>query len=233
MARSEIIIAEEASLTNCEREAIHIPGSIQPHGILLVLQEPQLTILQASENTKEFLGIQAKALINKNLNVLLDESQINHLNKCLSSQELQAFNPIKLSIETSQDTVYFDAIIHRMDGVLILELESATSIEYMPFFSFYHYIRTAASKIQESPNLQQLCQNIATEVRHLSGFDRVMVYKFSPEGHGEVIAENKREDLNSYLGLNYPASDIPKQARKLYCLNWIRLIADINYQPVA
>lgn len=232
MTTRQIITAEEANLTNCEMEPIQIPGSIQPHGILLVLQEPDLTILQASENTLEILGIKAKNLISNNLSVLIDELQIKRLKECLSSEELQSFNPIKLSIEISQKPVHFDGIIHRIEGLLILELESAVSIEYMPFFSFYHYIRTAATRIQESPNLQQLCQNIATEVRHLSGFDRVMVYKFSPEGHGEVIAEDKREDLNSYLGLNYPATDIPQQARKLYSLNWIRLIADVNYQPV-
>jgi light-regulated signal transduction histidine kinase (bacteriophytochrome) len=234
MTKSQIITAEEASLTNCEREPIHLPGSIQPHGVILVLKEPDLTILQASENTLEFLGIKAEALINNHLNILLDELQISCLKKCLSNEELQSFNPLKFSIETTKEnTISFDGIIHRIDGVIILELEKAVAVEYMPFFSFYHYIRTAASKIQESPNLQLLCQNIATEVRHLSGFDRVMVYKFSPEGHGEVIAEDKREDLTSYLGLNYPATDIPKQARKLYCLNWIRLIADVNYQPVA
>ncbi|MGA9381321.1 MAG: ATP-binding protein [Phormidium sp.] len=233
MTKSQIITAEQANLSNCEREPIHIPGSIQPHGVLLVLQEPHLTILQASENTLEFLGIKAEALISNNLSILLDDLQIKRFKECLSSEELQSFNPIKLSIETSKKVVHFDGIIHRINGLLIIELESATSLEYMPFFSFYHYIRTAASKIQESHNLQQLCQNIATEVRHLSGFDRVMVYQFSPEGHGEVIAEDKREDLSSYLGLNYPASDIPKQARKLYSLNWIRLIADVNYQPVA
>ncbi|MFB2939027.1 ATP-binding protein [Aerosakkonemataceae cyanobacterium BLCC-F154] len=232
MTRSQIITAEEANLTNCEREPIHTPGSIQPHGVLLVLQEPDLTILQATANTHKFFNIKAEKLINKNLSVLIEEAQISHLKTCLSSEELQSFNPIKLSIKTSQETAYFDTIIHRIDKVLILELEPAISTDYLPFFSFYHYIRTAASKIQESPTLQQLCQNIATEVRHLSGFDRVMVYKFSPEGHGEVIAEDKREDLTTYLGLNYPASDIPKQARKLYCLNWIRLIADVNYQPV-
>ncbi|MBE9225942.1 GAF domain-containing protein [Phormidium sp. LEGE 05292] len=232
MTTRQIITAEEASLTNCEMEPIQIPGSIQPHGILLVLQEPDLTILQASENTLEILGIKAENLISNNLSVLIDELQIKCLKECLSSEEIQSFNPVKFSIKFNQKTVSFDGIIHRINGLLILELESAVSIEYMPFFSFYHYIRTAATKIQESPNLQQLCQNIATEVRHLSGFDRVMVYKFSPEGHGEVIAEDKREDLNSYLGLNYPATDIPKQARKLYSLNWIRLIADINYQPV-
>ncbi|MFB2896198.1 ATP-binding protein [Aerosakkonemataceae cyanobacterium BLCC-F50] len=233
MTTSKIIIAEEAGLTNCENEPIHIPGSIQPHGVILVLQEPALTILQASENTLEFLGIKAEALISNNLSILLDDLQLNCLKQCLSNEEIQSFNPIKLSIKTNKESAYFDGIIHRVNGLLILELEVAASIEYMPFFSFYHYIRTAASKIQESPNLQQLCQNIATEVRHLSGFDRVMVYRFSPEGHGEVIAEDKREDLNSYLGLNYPATDIPKQARKLYALNWIRLIANVNYQPVA
>ncbi|MFB2917639.1 ATP-binding protein [Aerosakkonema funiforme] len=232
MSRREIITAEEAVLTNCEREPIHTPGSIQPHGVLLVLREPHLTILQVSNNTLEFFGLSAEKLIRKNLNELLDNSQIEQFKQSLITQDLKSVNPLKLTIKSAIDRSVFDGIIHRIDGVLILELEPASLQENVSFFSFFHHVRAAASKLQETCKLQELCQAIAVEVRKMTGFDRVMVYKFNAEGHGCVIAEDKRQNLPSFLNLHYPATDIPKQARKLYCLNLLRLIADVNYQPV-
>ena len=93
-------------------------------------------------------------------------------------------------------------------------------------------MRATVSKIQSAKNLKDLCQVTVEEIRKISGFDRVMVYQFDPEGNGAVIAEDKAEKLSPFLGLNYPSSDIPKQARQLYLLNWLRLIPDINYKPV-
>ncbi|MBD2181433.1 GAF domain-containing protein [Planktothrix sp. FACHB-1355] len=232
MSRREIITAEEAVLTNCEREPIHTPGSIQPHGVLLVLREPHLTILQVSNNTLEFFGLCPEKLIRKNLNELLDNSQIEQFKQYLTIQDLPSVNPIKLTIKTASTRHVFDGIIHRIDGVLILELEPASLPENISFFSFYHHVRAATSKLQETSNLQELSAAIAVEVRKMTGFDRVMVYKFNAEGHGCVIAEDKRQNLPSFLNLHYPATDVPKQARKLYCLNLLRLIADVNYQPV-
>ncbi|MCL1468856.1 ATP-binding protein [Argonema galeatum] len=233
MNKSEIITGEEADLTNCEREPIHLPGSIQPHGVLLVLREPHLTILQVSNNTLEFFGIPVEKLIRKNLGELIEHSQLEHLKQCLlTNEDLETINPVKLSIKTAGADRFFDGIVHRIDGVLILELEPAIYQENKLFLSFYHYIRGAVSKLQETSNLEELCQAIAQEIRKITDFDRVMVYKFNSQGHGSVIAEDKREYLAAFLGLNYPATDIPQSARKLYCLNLLRLIADVNYQPV-
>ncbi len=117
---------------------------------------------------------------------------------------------------------------------MILELEPALSKESLSFANFYHLMISSISKLKAAANLDKLCQVIVKEVRKVTGFDRVMVYRFDPdEGHGTVIAEDKLESLSPYLGLRYPASDIPKQARRLYCSNWIRLIPDVAYQPVA
>ncbi|HEY9853902.1 MAG TPA: ATP-binding protein [Leptolyngbyaceae cyanobacterium] len=232
MSQRHIITAKEVNLNNCDEEAIHIPGSIQPHGVLLVLREPQLTILQASNNTADFFGISPERIIKKNISELIDDSQLISLKEALANEDIQIVNPFKLSLFTTTGNRLFDGIIHRNDGVLILELEPAPSPENVPFFNFYHLVRTSASKIQESSNLQILCETIAKEIKQLTGFDRVMLYKFNAEGHGTVVAEEKNSELEPFLGLNYPASDIPKQARRLYCLNWLRLIPDINYQPV-
>ena len=86
--------------------------------------------------------------------------------------------------------------------------------------------------MQRSGSLQALYQAIATEVHDVTGFDRVMVYRFAPDGSGAVIAEARGSaGINSFLGLNFPASDIPRQARLLYQANWIRNIPDARYAP--
>ncbi|MEG5040093.1 MULTISPECIES: ATP-binding protein [unclassified Microcoleus] len=224
---------EEVDLTNCDREPIHLSGHIQPHGVLLVVREPELQIVQASKNTQDLLGIDAESAIGQDLSLLFDKIQLEKLKTCLRKENLKTVNPIKLTVEKAGKYLEFDCILHREEEeVLMVELELATSPENLSVFSFYNSVRATVSKIQSAPNLKELCQLTVEEIRKISGFDRVMVYQFDPEGNGAVIAEAKAEKLSPFLGLNYPSSDIPKQARKLYSLNWLRLIPDINYQPV-
>ncbi|MEG4634568.1 GAF domain-containing protein [Microcoleus sp. AR_TQ3_B6] len=233
MARQITIPAlEEVDLTNCDREPIHISGHIQPHGVLLVVREPQLEILQVSENTLHLLGFAPESAIGQDLSLLFDPIQLEKLKACLRNENLKTVNPIKLYVERPGKSLEFDCILHRVEEVLMVELELATSQENLSVFSFYHSVRATVSKIQNAKNLKDLCQLTVEEVRKISGFDRVMVYQFDPEGNGAVIAEDKAEKLTPFLGLNYPSSDIPKQARQLYSLNWLRLIPDINYKPV-
>ena len=233
MARQITIPAlEEVDLTNCDREPIHISGHIQPHGVLVVVQEPQLEILQVSENTLHLLGFAPESAIGQDLSLLFDRVQLEKLKACLRNENLKTVNPIKLYVERPGKSLEFDCILHRVQEVLMVELELATSQENLSVFSFYHSVRATVSKIQSAKNLKDLCQVTVEEVRQISGFDRVMVYQFDPEGNGAVIAEDKAEKLSPFLGLNYPSSDIPKQARQLYALNWLRLIPDINYKPV-
>ncbi|MEG4290973.1 ATP-binding protein [Microcoleus sp. C2C3] len=223
---------EEVDLTNCDREPIHISGHIQPHGVLLVVREPQLEILQVSENTLHLLGVAPESAIGQDLSLLFDPVQLEKLKACLRNENLKTVNPIKLYVERPGKSLEFDCILHRVQEVLMVELELATNPENLSVFSFYHSVRATVSKIQSAKNLKDLCQVTVEEIRQISGFDRVMVYQFDPEGNGAVIAEDKAEKLSPFLGLNYPSSDIPKQARQLYSLNWLRLIPDINYQPV-
>lgn len=231
MSQKEVITAQPVDLTNCDREPIHIPNLIQPHGSLLALKEPDLEIVQLSNNTFEFLKQHPQQLLNKRLKDLLDSEQIDDLNRCLF-EDFEGVNPLKLSIKVLDESVIFDGIIHRSDQVLILELEPARFNKEVNFFSFYHLVKGPTAKMQNASNLQELSEIVVKEVRKLTGFDRVMLYKFNAEDAGTVIAEDKLEGPNPFLGLHYPASDIPKQARQLYTLNRLRLIPDLNYQPV-
>lgn len=223
----------QVDLTNCDKEPIHIPGSIQPHGVILALKEPELTILQISNNTFKFLGQHPEQLLNQPLSNLFDSEQIIFLRDCLSQEEIHLNNPLEFSINLGEKIVNFDGIIHRYQGILILELEPYLLEKSNVFFKFYPLIKLAISKLQYASNLTELSQILAKEVKHITGFDRVMVYRFEDNWNGRVIAEEKLENLTPYLGLHYPASDIPEQARKLYSQNWLRLIPDVNYQPAA
>ncbi|KYC43055.1 histidine kinase [Scytonema hofmannii PCC 7110] len=223
---------QEVDLTNCDREAIHIPGSIQPHGLLLVLQEPELKILQVSHNIANFFQIPAESLINQNLPILFPPAQIEILKNCISQAEAEVFNPLRLLVEVENKVLVFDGMLHRNDGGLILELEPPMSSIERGELSFYHQVKASISKIKKAADFQEATEFIVKEIRRITGYDRVMIYRFELDGTGVVIAEDKQEGLEPYLDLHYPASDIPKQARKLYYDNWLRLIVDLNYQPV-
>ena len=203
--------------------------------MLFVLQEPELTILQVSQNTSTSLGIPPQDLLGKPLENILDSFQIEKLKAGLKNQNLDFINPTKVWIrKKGDDYVVFDSIFHyNKEGALILELELAISQENIPFLSFYHLARASINQLQESSSLAEFCQIIVKEVRKVTGFDRVMLYRFDQDDHGAVIAEDKVDELEPYLGLHYPESDIPKPARKLFAANWIRLIPDASSEPVA
>ncbi|MDB9314904.1 ATP-binding protein [Spirulina sp. CS-785/01] len=220
----------ETLLQNEAREAIHTPGCIQPYGVLLVLQEKSLDILQASENTQKILGVAAQDLVNRHLNCLFDAAQIEKLQNLLKAKELKPLNPVKLILNQPENPIPFDGIVHRSNQSVILELEP-TSEESVPFLNFYHLVREAVLKLHQTESLPELAEVAAQEVRRITELDRVMIYQFDSAGNGIVIAEDKVDSLDSLRGLNYPASDIPPAAKELFAKNPLRLIPDINYQP--
>jgi chemotaxis family two-component system sensor kinase Cph1 len=223
-----------SDLGNLEYEPIHIFNQIQAHGILIVLQEPDLEILQVSQNISSIFGITPQDILGKKLEELLDPFQVERLKTGLLEENFDFINPTKVWIRTrGDDYIVFDAIFHNNpDGLLILELEPAISQENIPFLSFYHLARASINQLEKSSSLRDFCQIIVKEVHKVTGFDRVLLYKFDEDDHGIVLAEEKREDLESYLGLHYPESDIPRPARKLFSSNWIRIIPDTNAQSV-
>jgi two-component system, chemotaxis family, sensor kinase Cph1 len=223
---------EAFDLTDCEKEAIRIPGSIQSHGLLIVLQEPDLTIVQVSSNTTSLLGIPPEALLQQKLVVLLGQSQVDQLTKSLLLQDLQLINPLKLSIIGQDKEQAFDGSLHRTNHLLILELEPLSTSQVYSYWELYHALEMIITKLQGVSSLTDLCQFTAHEIHHLTGFDRVMIYQFDQDWNGTVIAESRRDDVEAFLELRFPATDIPRQARELYEQNWLRLIPNVDYQPV-
>ena len=213
-----------ANLTNCEREQIHLAQSIQPHGAMLLLREPDLVVVQASANAGEFLRLPQNVI-----GMSLDDLGGN-LGERLGPSLKDRIETIPVAVRCQLDNPPRDvnALLHHAPGGgLVVELEHAG-----PRRDFSGEIDTAFQRFLSAPSLQRLCDEAARIFRELAGYDRVMIYRFDDEGHGEVFSEEKLPDLEPFLGNRYPATDIPQIARKLYERNRVRLLVDINYAPV-
>ena len=218
-------------LDNCAREPIHIPGSIQPHGIMFVLREPGLTIAQVSENVSRILGVDPDELLDKPLSSFLDAEQEKRVRYALDSVDPRENNPVELQIPAKNGAGPLDGFVHRHEGFSFLELEEASLSYNARFLEFYRAISKLSSRLHGTTTLKDLLDEAALGIRSLTGFDRVMIYRFAENFDGEVVAEAKGELGESFLGLWFPASDIPEQARRLYVLNPVRAIADAGYAP--
>jgi two-component system, chemotaxis family, sensor kinase Cph1 len=225
------LASSDLSLTNCDREPIHISNAIQAHGVMVVFSETDTIISQVSQNSQAFLGKEPVQLLGKPLSILMQSEQITTIRDCLNG-EFENVNPLSFVLSVSGKPQTFAGIVHRTDGVVVLELERVISPSAVSFFDFYKFVKLPIDRIKSTQNITELSQQAVTEIRSLTGFDRVMLYRFDPDGSGHVIAENKSEDAESFLGLHYPATDIPKQAKELYRLNLLRIIPDAKYAPV-
>ena len=220
---------ELVNLDNCAREPIHIPGAIQPHGLLFVLRESDLSILQVSENVLDLLGMEAEDLLGRPLTSFLSVEQAERVRAAIDLVDPGDHNPVDLRLAALGDGRILDGFVHRFDGFALLELEP---VALKPdFHDFYKLISKLTTVLHSAKSLDTLLQDAATGIRTLTGFDRVMIYRFAPSFEGEVVAESKVDAGDPYLGLWYPASDIPEQARRLYALNPLRTVADTRYAP--
>jgi chemotaxis family two-component system sensor kinase Cph1 len=255
MEQTEFTPAMLTLLEDCTEESVFAPGYIQPHGILLVLQEPHLTIVQVSENVEHFFGLAATALVGKSLDQLFSLAQVQRITTFLLQDNVERCNPFELeahvtntlptplsfgntnssnseaSENTKISTQTFRSSLHRTADRLLLELEPQPSTESIHSTQFYHHLQAVILNLRSTTTLAALTQVLAEEVKALTGFDRVMVYRFEADEHGVVIAEAKEKPLESYLGLHYPATDIPVPARKLFLHHSVRQIPNVNYSP--
>lgn len=214
----------EADLSNCEREQIHLAGAIQPHGALLVLHEPDLVIVQASTNAAAFLDLDDGPL-GRPLEALAPElarEVRGQLDKPLDRI------PIVLRQPASAAGGALDVLVHRpAEAGLVLELERPG-----PAVDLSRHVERATAAILACTSLKSLGEETTRIFKELTGYDRVMLYRFDAEGHGEVLAERREAGLEPYLGNRYPASDIPQIARRLYERNRIRVLVDVDATQV-
>jgi two-component system, chemotaxis family, sensor kinase Cph1 len=224
-------IATPFGYENCDREQIHLLGYIQSHGILIGINELDLTIAQISDNTIDFFNIPASSLIGKSLSTLFPKSQINTLVSFLSQKDLGIFNPTQITVQIEKKKYLFQGVMHRSDGLLILELEPlAKGIDSS--LGFYHLARSAAAKVRQAEDFTEMSGLLVQEIRKITQCDRTLIYRFDPDNSGVVVAEDKAEHLEILLGLHYPSFDIPEIPRQLFRKNWLRLIVDASSQLV-
>ncbi len=226
-------VSQTIDLTDCDREPIHIPGLIQPHGVLLALAEPELKIVRASHNTDVLFGKTTAQMLGSRLGDVLEPEMFAAVQRyCAHADAGLPKHLFTAEVGTLQNR--FDVIVHRRDDLVIIEFELAVhqSAADTSFLTSYAAVRDAISELQNAGSISELCARCAQAVQRLTNFDRVMIYRFLPDESGEVVAEARRETIEPFLGLRYPASDIPQQARQLYLLNRLRLIPDVSYQPV-
>lgn len=216
----------------CDREAIHLVNAIQPHAALLVVREPELEILQTSSNTREFLGFAPAELIGSRLADRLDRELTLSLQSVLADDALQdgLVHVLRMDAPRS-DLRPLHVFANRIDGLLLVEFERAGTVDATDCKG-QSTLRRTIQRLQKTDSLSAFLAMAVEQVRKLSGFERVMAYRFDEDGSGEVVAESITAGLESYLGLHYPASDIPAPARRLFALSALRHLPDVDYAPV-
>jgi chemotaxis family two-component system sensor kinase Cph1 len=209
------------TLQNCDSEPIHIPGSIQSHGFLITLDSNK-NIAHCSENISNFIGISAKELLGKSISSLEVEGLADLFTQLDTPSSVQEVFQRDINGKT------YNIIINYHNGFHLIDFELANAkLQY----ELQGLIGRSLSEILMNKKLDSLLTNAAEQIKKIIDYDRVMVYKFHADGHGEVVGESKIDSIETWMGLHYPASDIPEQARELYKINLVRLIADVETTP--
>lgn len=227
------ITAKNVDLSNCDREQVQFSGAVQPHGCMLVVEEPTLTILQASANTGEMIGTTPDKLRQGTIEMVLG-ARTAEITARLKREALDN-GPVHLACLTAEQHPGKRALnlfAHRAGGVLIFELEVVPEGAERPMLELYSELRTTIARLQTTKSLQSFFDEAVAQIRHFTGFERVMAYKFLDDGSGHVMAESNAAGYAPYLGHHYPASDIPAPARRLFALSWLRHLPNVDYQPV-
>ncbi|MET0284984.1 MAG: GAF domain-containing protein, partial [Polyangiales bacterium] len=210
-------------LTNCDREPIHIPGQIQPHGFLLAVERATLEIVQTSDNVAHYLG---REVLGEKLDALV--ADMGSIERAFQRERAtHAFCGAIAGLGP------FDVIAHANGALGIVEAEPALRSD-VAVPDFYSFASQTVSSLAGAPaTTREHCQTLAETIRELTGYDRVMIYRFAQDWSGHVWAESMVPDkgLSSYLDLHYPASDIPAQARALFLKNSVRMLVDAAYTP--
>jgi two-component system, chemotaxis family, sensor kinase Cph1 len=219
-------MSSSLDLSQCDREPIHIPGAIQPHGTLFTIEPATLTVVQFAGTWGEWDSRQQDDLSGTPLADLLSEEVVARLSSFI-------LNPTKEPSYLGSfafDAGTFEVTAHQSGALIVIELEPFETV-HKSAPELLAAIRAIISEFELAANLDELSVIAASQLRKITKFDRVMVYRFHEDGVGYVAAEDKRDDLPPFLNHHYPASDIPAQARELYIRNRIRTIPDVGYEP--
>ena len=221
------------TVENCAREPIHVPGLIQPHGALVAFDPAAGTVLHASSNLGAWLPLGSLPARGRQIQELLgDDASATIMDSLQATTGGMVRHHI---VDLPDDGVHLlagplHALVHRHRGVAFLELERPCANDKP--HDWMQAFNDTLDALRATSDMEDLVERMAQRVRRLTGFDRVMVYRFEPDWHGHVIADAHEQGMESLRDLHYPASDIPAQARELYRTNLVRFIPDVDYAPV-
>ncbi|NER82521.1 MAG: GAF domain-containing protein [Leptolyngbya sp. SIO1D8] len=210
-----------------ELGSIPLPDGIQPHGVLLAFNEADFSILQVSANTKEILGVEPQQLLGTSLVTLLGVAQAEAVRQTIPLAQRRVM-PMRLLVEMSDKSAVFDSFLHAIETVVILEMEPAIPAQLETFLSVHSLVKAAIERIQRATMRLDLLQGVVQEIQTLTGYDRVMIYRFDEQSAGEVVAEALTANLPPYLGLHFPAHEIPAQFRAQYAQGKLRTIPHLQ-----
>lgn len=224
----------EALLAQCDREPVNTPGAVQPFGILLTVEPSTLAICNASENTAQLWNTPATELVEQSLADVFDASDLARLRDYVSGANLEDLSPLAVRLRRDGTASEWLVRAHRHVGLVFLECEAAAAVRRDEDGTDFHdRVRDAIRSLQAARSVRDLCNRAVRQVRQITGFDRVMVYRFDADWHGEVIAEECASGVDAYLGHHFPAADIPAPARAIFERNWLRMIPEVDYEPAA
>jgi chemotaxis family two-component system sensor kinase Cph1 len=226
---------DAAQLTACDREPIHLLGTLQPHGFLLAVQGPELRIVQASQNVPDRPGRPGADVIGRSLIEVLPEIAGALADAPAAQPEGEGARYLRtLDLDTAAGPRRYDLAVHRSGPLTVVELEEAApgAGADLSLDALSPRLNAFVESLHRAETVAELCGLLAAEARRVTGFDRALVYRFDRDWHGTVVAEDGNGVLPSYLDLRFPASDIPAQARELYRRNRLRIIPDAGYVPV-
>ena len=225
---SEIDPSQKVDLTNCDREPIHLLGAIQPIGCLFAVSTDWL-VSRVSANVEQLFGKAPCDIIGHPMSDLFTGEAIHSLRNRLALLRGPDAVERLFRCDLTGDERAFDVAVHMSGGSIVIEVEPSSERNYGDATGT---VRGMIARLDQAGDLNNFFNEGARQVRALTGFDRVMVYRFDDDGSGHVVAESVRSGLGTFLGLHYPASDIPKQARELYKRSLLRVITDIDSDPV-
>ncbi len=230
-----MLIAQNTGLLaepdDCAREPIHIIGHIQSHGLLFALSEPDLIVQQVSANVADLLGTAVDSVLGGAFETLLGARQFAFFRSNAIVEDAGLGKPFRVNFGHGGE-LEMNGVAHRQDGVLIAEFELLKDVHSLGPIDLAAHIQAPLARMQKASDIESLARIAVSEIQRLSGFDRVMVYQFDEAWNGVIVAEHAGGSPVSYLGLHFPASDVPAQARKLFLTNFLRTLADVGSAPV-
>lgn len=215
--------AERVDLTDCDREPIHVPEAIQPHGLLLVIDRRDMTILREAGRLEAVTG--RASWIDQNIEGVVGEAVASRL-KAIASVGEDGFTGRWRGV----NGLDYDVIVRPSDTCLVVEVEQSSQAAQLGV-ELITRLDAAGSALERATTVRAVCERAAEAFRTLTGFDRIMIYRFLEDEAGQVVAEARSSEVDSFQNHHFPATDIPRQARALYLRNPVRVIPDSHYEP--